>query len=58
MPVAHFYVGGCAIVLVVCNTVSNSETFEVGLESIGIVGVGDVVLVDVVREVGNVNSSV
>jgi hypothetical protein len=58
VPVAHFNVGWGAVVVIVSNTIANSETFEIWLEDIGIISVGNVELVNIVRKVRNVDSGV
>jgi hypothetical protein len=58
VPVSHFDVGGSAIELVVGNTIADHETLEVGLEDISGLSICSVVLVNVVGEIGNVDSGV
>jgi hypothetical protein len=58
VPVAHFNVGGRAIIIIVGHTVSNHESLEVGLEDIGLLSMFRVVLVHVVGQVGHVDSGI
>lgn len=58
MPVSHFDVGWGTVVVVVGNSVTNSETLEIWLEDIGVISVGNIELINVVGEVGNVDSGI
>jgi len=48
VPVGHFNISRCAIVGVVRNTISHSETFEVWLENIWVVDICRVILINIV----------
>uniref|UniRef100_A0A7S3HWM2 Uncharacterized protein n=1 Tax=Favella ehrenbergii TaxID=182087 RepID=A0A7S3HWM2_9SPIT len=58
VPVAHVDVAGRRVILPVGDTVADGETLQVGLEDAVVSGVLLVVLVDIVREVGNVDASI
>lgn len=58
VPVTHFNPCGVTVVLPVGNTVTNCETLKVRLENSRILGISDVVLVDVVSKVRYVDAGV
>lgn len=58
VPVSHFDVGGCAVVVVVSNTVSDHETLQVWLEDGIITSVLSVVVINPLGKVGHVDSGV
>jgi hypothetical protein len=58
VPVAHLNVSWSAIILIVSHTVSDSEAFKVWLKDICIIGVSSVVVINVVREVRDVNAGI
>ena len=58
VPVCHIKVGSVGIVVPVCYTVSNHETFKVWFEDIIVLFIGLVVLINLVGEIWDVYSSV
>ena len=58
MPEAHLNVGGCAIIVVVCNSVSDHKAFQIRLEHGAIISILCVVLVDAVTEPGHIDAGV
>ena len=58
VPVSHFHVCWCAIILIVCHTISNCKTLKVGLKYSVIISIDSVVLINCVSEVRNIYSSV
>ena len=58
MPVCHFNIGTVGVVVPVGATVSNGKAFEVRLKYILVVSVGNVILVNLPSQIGDINTGI
>lgn len=58
VPVCHFNIGTVGVVVPVGATVSNGKAFEVRLKYILVVSVGNVILVNLPSQIGDINTGI